>query len=105
MANELADSMDVLADPEAWMQAAAVGGGYAGSAIVDSLIVGMAPGPDAVAGVASGAAVAAGGYSFAGDYSNEVVAGGMLFSIGSVAEHFGFKQQIFELGQSSGGGN
>ncbi|SEN04489.1 hypothetical protein SAMN05216388_1001234 [Halorientalis persicus] len=101
--NELADSMDVLADPDAWIQAAAVGGGYAGSAILDSLIVGMAPGPDAVAGVASGAAVGAGGYVYGGEYSEAMTTGGLLFAVGSVAEHFGFKQQIFELGQ--GGGN
>lgn len=106
MANELADSMEVLADPDAWMQAAVVGGGYAGSAIVDSLIVGAAPGPDEVAGIAAGAGVAAGGYAFGGGYSNELVTGGLLFSVGSAAEYLGFKETVFNLGSGlNGGGN
>ena len=103
--NELADSMDVLADPDAWMEAAVVGGGYAGSAVVDSLIVGMAPGPDEAAGVASGATVAAGGYAFGGGYSGELVTGGLLFSVGSAAEYFGFKQTVMNLGSDLGGDN
>lgn len=98
MANELADSMDVLADPDTWLSTAAVGGSYAGSAITDSLITGMAPGPDEAAGVGAGAAVAAGGYAFGGDFSDEVVMGGTLYALGSAAEYFGFKQTVMNIG-------
>ncbi|WP_136688324.1 hypothetical protein [Halorhabdus amylolytica] len=99
---ELADSMDVLTDVDAWTRAATVGGGYAGSAIVDSLIVGATPGPDEAAGIAAGAGVAAGSYAFAPrEFRRDLVTGGMLFSVGSAAEYFGFKETILELG----GGN
>ena len=98
MATELADSMDVLTDADAWTSAAVVGGGYAGSAIVDSLITGIMPGPDEAAGLVAGAGVAAGGYAYGAQYSSELVTGGLLFSIGSAAEYFGFKETVMDLG-------
>lgn len=97
--NALADSMDVLTDVDAWLQAAAVGGGYAGSGIVDAAITGMAPGPDEVAGVGAGAVVAAGSYAFAPrSYRNSLVTGGLLYAIGSGAEWAGFKEPVLSLG-------
>lgn len=103
--SDLADSTEVLTDAGAWANAAAVGGGYAGSAIVDSLIVGATPGPSEVAGVAAGAGVAGAGYAFGGEFNTELATGGMLFSLGSVAEYFGFKQTVLDLGTDMGGGD
>ena len=95
-AANMTDSMDVLADPDMWETAAATAGGYLGSSIAQSTIDGMT-GFD-IPNEAYGLGVAYLGYGFSPEYNAELATGGMIYTVDALAQRFGVKQSITDLG-------
>jgi hypothetical protein len=95
----MTDSVDVLADPDMWEQAAVTAGGYLGSSIAQSTLEGMVPFD--VPNEAYGLGVAYAGHQFGGSYSNEIAVGGMIYTADALAQRFGVKQSVTGFG----GGN
>lgn len=96
VANDMTGSMDVLADPDMWEQAAATAGGYLGASLAQSTLEGSIPFD--VPNEAYGLAVAYGGYQFGGSYSSELAIGGAIYTIDSLAQRFGLKESVTSLG-------
>jgi len=93
---DMTDSMDVIADPNMWETAAATAGGYLGSSIAQSAIDGMT-GFD-VPNEVYGLLVAYTGYEFSPAYNRELAVGGMIYTVDSLAQRFGVKQSVTNIG-------
>jgi hypothetical protein len=94
--NDMTDSMDVLADPDMWESAAATAGGYLGSSIAQSTLEGAVPYD--VPNEAFGLGVAYAGYQFSPAYQTELATGGMIYTVDALAQRFGFKESVTNLG-------
>jgi len=94
--NDMTDSMDVIADPDMWETAAATAGGYLGSSIAQSTIDGMTSFD--VPNEFYGLGVAYGGYQFAPAYNRELAIGGMIYTADALAQRFGVKQSVTNIG-------
>jgi len=92
----MTDSFDVLADPDMWESAAATAGGYLGSSIAQSALEGSMPFD--VPNEAFGLGVAYAGDQFSPAYGSEIATGGMIYAVDALAQRFGFKQSVTNLG-------
>jgi len=94
---ELADSFENVVDADLWEQAAAVGAGYMGASLAQTIGEGVTPFdlPNEVFGVG----VAYAGYTFAPAYENEIAAGGAVYTLDSVAQRFGLKNRVTDLAE------
>lgn len=95
MAN-LEESFDQMADADMWMDLAAIGGGYLGSTVAQSVIEGAAgfDAPNEVYGVG----VAYLGYTVDVEYSDRMAMGGGLYTLDSLAQRVGLKERVTEIG-------
>jgi hypothetical protein len=92
----MTDSFDVLADPDMWESAAATAGGYLGSSIAQRTLEGSMPFD--VPNEAFGLGVAYAGSQFSPAYQRDLATGGMIYFVDALAQRFGFKQSVTNLG-------
>ncbi|MFD1588712.1 hypothetical protein ACFR9U_17170 [Halorientalis brevis] len=97
----LDDSFDALADEELWMQTAAVGGAYMGSAVAQGALDGMLPVD--VPNEAYGVGVAAVGYAYGGSFNRQLATGGALYTLDAFAQRVGVKESINQAAANAGG--
>lgn len=93
---ELEDSFDALTDSETVARSAAVVTGYLGSSIAQSTIDGMSPFD--VPNEAYGLAVAGAGYAYSPMYGEEILMGGVAYTLDSIAQRAGVKETVTDLG-------
>ena len=96
MANDLDESFDLLTDTEMWTDVAAIGAGYMGSSVAQTLIderIGFDL-PNEV----YGAATAGVAYAYAPQYNAEIASGGALYTIDAAAQRFGLKNKVTNMG-------
>ncbi|WP_336001448.1 hypothetical protein [Halorientalis halophila] len=93
---ELADSFDALTDEDTVARSAAVAGGYLGSSMAQSTLEGAAPFdvPNELFGVAVGGL----GYAYAPMYGEEILMGGVVYTLDAAAQRVGVKQSVTNLG-------
>lgn len=97
MPNELNESMDILTDTDMWEDVAAIGAGYMGSAVAQSLIEDRI-GFD-LPNEAYGIGVAGVGYAYApGEYNAQIATGGALYTLDSVGQRLGVKNRVTDIG-------
>jgi len=88
-------AFEELTDTSMWTSVAAIGAGYMGSSLVQTLAEGVSPFdlPNEVYGAG---VVAAATYTDA-QYSNKVATGGALYTLDAVAQRFGLKNAVTEM--------
>jgi len=96
---ELTDSFDDLADTEMWIEVAALGAGFMGASIIQTVGEGAVPFdlPNEVYGLG----VAYVGFTVDMDHSNKVAMGGGLYTVDSLAQRAGLKNQITSIAGGS----
>jgi len=92
----LQENFEMLADPEMWTDVAAIGAGYMGSTVAQSILEGRMPfdAPNEL----YGAGVAFGGFYVDAEYSNKVAMGGGLYTLDAFAQRVGLKSTVTNLG-------
>jgi hypothetical protein len=96
MPTELDESFDLLTDADMWTDVAAIGAGYMGASVAQTVVderIGFDL-PNEV----YGAAVAGVGYAYAPQYSAEIASGGALYTVDSLAQRAGLKNKVSNVG-------
>lgn len=94
---ELQDNFEMLADADMWLDVAAVGGGYLGANVAQS--VGDGVSPVDVPNEAYGLGVAVAGFAVDMDgYGRQVAVGGGLYAVDNLTQRFEIRDEIMNYG-------
>lgn len=96
---ELDESFDLLTDAEMWTDVAAIGAGYMGASVAQTVIDGASSFD--IPNEAYGAGVAAAGYAFAPTYEKQIASGGALYTVDAMAQRFGLKNRVSSIVEES----
>jgi len=88
-------AFDQLVDADMWVDVAAIGAGYMGASLGQTVLDGMSP--FEVPNEAYGIGVAYVGHTVSMDYSNRVATGGALYTIDALAQRAGLKSAVTEM--------
>lgn len=89
-------TFDRLAEPNTWIDFAAIGGGYMGASLAQASLEG--PLPFDLPNEAYGLGVAYVGYSVDMKHSSKVATGGGLYTVDALAQRFGLKDAVTSMG-------
>ena len=89
---DLNESFGEIVDPEMWTDVAALGAGFMGASVAQSVIDGVSPVD--VPNEAYGVGVAYAGVTLDMDYSNKIAMGGGLYTIDALAQRAGVKNRV-----------
>jgi len=92
---DLNESFDALMDGDQWAQFAAIGGGYMGASVSQTLVDPMLPVD--VPNEFYGVGVSAVSMAYAPMYGEEMAAGGGLYAVDAFGQRFGLKGQIRDI--------
>lgn len=89
-------TIDQLTDSDAWMNVGFVAGGYVAAAVLNNVTENVGPDlPNELYGVAS---IAGATYALSGTDRKYMAAGGGLYVVDALAQRFGFKSTVTQLG-------